>query len=137
MEFHLIANIFPLMQGAEYEQLKADIKANGLLEPICVDNGMILDGRNRYRACQELGIEPEYVQYQGVDTLQYVISKNLHRRHLNETQRGVIAHNMANMRQGERTDLQPSDSSPKVSQIEAADMFDISERTLGRIRSDY
>jgi len=51
MEFHEIANIFPLMQGADFDDLCQDIAANGLIEPIWTHDGMIIDGRNRYRAC--------------------------------------------------------------------------------------
>ena len=50
-EFHAVANLFPLMQGAAFEELVADIKKNGQREPILCDaEGRILDGRNRYRA---------------------------------------------------------------------------------------
>ena len=54
--FHPIANLFPLMEGPEFYALVADIKANGLHHLVVVFKGAILDGRNRYRACQEAGI---------------------------------------------------------------------------------
>ncbi|MCD6295935.1 MAG: ParB N-terminal domain-containing protein, partial [Deltaproteobacteria bacterium] len=54
MEFHEIANMFPLMEGTEFDALVTDIKENGLLEPIWLYENKILDGRNRYRACQEV-----------------------------------------------------------------------------------
>lgn len=91
MEFHKIANIFPLMDGDEFDQLVTDIKQNGLLVPIIMYEGQIIDGRNRYRACLEADIEPRYEQYNGTDPLEYIISINLHRRHLNESQRALIA----------------------------------------------
>ena len=60
-EFHEVANIFPMMQGDEFDALKADIDANGLREPVWLHpDGRIIDGRNRYLACCELGIEPQY-----------------------------------------------------------------------------
>lgn len=51
MDFHPIANLFPLMTGDEYLALVEDIRANGLLEPVVLYEGKILDGRNRYNAC--------------------------------------------------------------------------------------
>ena len=136
MEFHKIADIFPLMEGAEFDALVADIKKNGLLEPIWLYEGKILDGRNRYRACQIADVEPRFMKYVGDNPLQFVISCNLHRRHLTESQRAVIAAKMANMKQGARTDLQPSANLPKViSQPEAAKMFNVSERTIRSIKA--
>lgn len=114
LTYHEAANLFPLLEGDEFDALVSDIKQNGLLEPICLYEGKILDGRNRYRACIELGIEPKYTNYRGtLSPLEYVISKNLHRRHLTSSQRAVLALDVlplleaeAKERQGARTDLQ-------------------------------
>jgi hypothetical protein len=65
-EFHPLANVFPLIEGAEFDELVADIKANGLNQCIELYEGKILDGRNRYRACLAAGVEPLAVQYRGV-----------------------------------------------------------------------
>jgi phage N-6-adenine-methyltransferase len=90
MKYHEKSNIFPLMSKDEYEQLRDDIFSNGLLEPIILYEGDILDGRNRHMACLELGIEPKCYEYTGDDPESYVISKNLHRRHLSKEQRQEI-----------------------------------------------
>jgi hypothetical protein len=104
-KFHPLAGIFPLMKGAEFDALVADIKANGLLEPIVTYEGMILDGRNRYRACLAAGWTPLRISYQILTSgkegegdllidnpAAYVISTNIRRRHLTPKQkRDLIA----------------------------------------------
>ena len=63
-QFHPLADLFPLMQGEEFDALVADIKANGLRERLDLYQGKIIDGRNRYRALQRLGIDPSADQKQ-------------------------------------------------------------------------
>lgn len=104
MDFHPLAELFPLLEGAEFEVLAEDIRVNGLLEPIVLHpDGSILDGRNRYRACEAAGVEPHFRTFSGNDPHAFVISANIKRRHLNETQRAMIAAKLANMPRGART----------------------------------
>lgn len=92
MEFHEAANIFPMLTGDDYRALVEDIRQNGQHEPITLYDGKILDGRNRYAACLELGIEPWCREWDGSGSpISYVVSLNLHRRHLTSSQRAVIA----------------------------------------------
>lgn len=77
------------MSDEEYEILSKDIATNGQLEPITLFEGVILDGWHRFQACAELNIEPKYKEYDGNDPVAFVLSKNLHRRHLNASQRAV------------------------------------------------
>lgn len=129
--FHEVADIFPLMQGEEFAQLVSDIKEHGLRESIWLYGDQIIDGRNRYRACQEAEVEPAFREWEGEGSLvAFVLSLNLHRRHLDESQRSIVAAKIANMRQGARTDLEPSANLPEVSQAEAADLLNVSERSV-------
>ena len=93
MHPHPYSLIFPSMSREEYSQLSTDIAKNGLLEPITVYQGMVLDGRNRDIICHNLGITPKIVEFTGTDqqALDFVISKNLHRRHLSASQRAMVA----------------------------------------------
>ena len=113
--FHPFADIFPMMDEVALAELAADIKAESQREPIHLWQDQIIDGRNRYAACKLAGVEPiiKKIEFPGGDAeaLAYVLSRNLKRRHLSVTQRSDVARRLANMRQGERTDLaQPSDA---------------------------
>lgn len=89
---HEIASIFPLLPESELEALAADIKANGLREPIVLHEGKILDGRNRYRACKIAGVEPRVEQHRANGSLvEFVFSMNYHRRHLTQSQKATSA----------------------------------------------
>jgi ParB-like chromosome segregation protein Spo0J len=92
LEEHPKAAIFTMLEGEAYEQLRDDIHEHGLREKIILLDGLILDGRNRYKACRELGIEPEVQELEECnDALAYVLSANLHRRHLTTGERAAIA----------------------------------------------
>ena len=99
-EIHPLAEIFPLMTDEELNELGDDIKKFGQREPIKLFDGKILDGRNRYEACLRKGIEPVTVEYQGDDAVAFVVSENLRRRHLNESQRAMVATRLTNLSHG-------------------------------------
>ena len=91
-QFHEVVDIWPKMQPREFAELVADIKANGLREPIWTYQGEIIDGRHRYLACKEAGVEPRYQEWDGQGSLiLFVASLNQHRRHLDAGQRAMIA----------------------------------------------
>lgn len=81
------------MSAAEQERLAADIAAHGLLEPIALLDGMVLDGRCRLRACATLGVEPRFVEADlgAQRPIEFVLSRNLRRRELTVVQRALLA----------------------------------------------
>jgi hypothetical protein len=128
-EFHPAANLFPMMSDAELDTLGEDMLQHGQRDPIILYHGQILDGRNRYRACIVKGIEPKVQSERPPDPYTFVATVNLHRRHLSEEQRGMIAARLATMRQGARTDLSPNG---ETSQAKAAELLKVSKRRVER-----
>jgi ParB-like chromosome segregation protein Spo0J len=94
LEGHRLANYFPAIEGQEFDDLVESIRKNGQLNPIILFEGKILDGKNRFRACQQLGINPITQEYSGNDPLDFVIAENINRRHLTESQRAMLATKM-------------------------------------------
>ncbi len=90
MEFHEAANIFPLDEE-HLDELAGDIRKNGLQVRIETSGGKIIDGRRRYLACQKVGVQPRFNEVNLADPVAYVVSLNLHRRHLTPAQRSMCA----------------------------------------------
>ncbi|WP_329046178.1 hypothetical protein [Pseudomonas aeruginosa] len=133
LEYHAYANLFPLLQGNEYEALKRDIGRNGQQEEIVLLDGLILDGRNRYRACLELEIEPATRPFTDADPLAYVLSVNLVRRHLTTAQRAMIAVELSLM--GKDLGDDAADPTPtKLLLEDAAEVMGVSPRSVSSAR---
>lgn len=90
LELHPLCTLFPRLSGAEFQALSEDIAANGLREPIVTLDGMILDGGNRYRACLDAGVKPTFAKFKGGNIVSFVLSANMHRRHLSAGQQAAI-----------------------------------------------
>ena len=103
---HPAAELFPMMPPDQYEAFKEDVRKNGFQQEIVLYKGEILDGRNRYKAAVELGMLDdlwigEMDEDYEFDPYQWVISRNLHRRHLTESQRAMVASKLAKLRVGD------------------------------------
>ncbi|CAN7334469.1 MT-A70 family methyltransferase [Bosea sp. LjRoot90] len=149
LSFHSLANLFPLIEGEAFADLVGDVRAHGLREPIVLLDGEILDGRNRYRAglAAEL-FEPqpsrralklwfrEHDDAQDGAPLAFVLSRNLHRRHLSESQRAMVAVKLEGFRHGgvrageQDADLQLA----PLTRAEAADIAKVSPRSVAFAR---
>jgi ParB-like chromosome segregation protein Spo0J len=137
--FHPLVKIFPEMEEFAFAELVADIKANGIREPITIYKNQILDGRNRWRACQKLGIACPQRAYEGKgeerDLRAFVVSKNLHRRHLNTSQRAMIAAEIADMthggdRKSDQAGKVQLDSVSRPSRTDAAQLLNVSPESV-------
>jgi DNA methylase len=140
--YHPLANIFPLLEGSDFQRLVDDVRANGLRFPIIVYDGQILDGRNRHRACEAADKPVRFEPFTGADPVAYVVSANLARRHLNESQRAMVAAKLANMPAHRPPDISPSieglfgslepPAPPRVSQDQAAAMLNVGRASVER-----
>lgn len=138
---HPAADLFPLIEGEAFDALCESIGKDGLEQDIVLTHdGLLLDGRNRLRACYVTG------QLERFKTLSemyangyvgYVVRLNIHRRHLSASEKAAIAAEALGMyeaeakaRQGTRNDLkqdfgqriaQSEDRAPKATEAAASD----------------
>jgi ParB-like chromosome segregation protein Spo0J len=137
IEVHPAANIFPMIKGKAFDELVEDIRQNGLKESVVFYQGQLLDGRNRYRACQVLGIDPEAAEIdeeEGFDPVAWVLSMNLHRRHLGETEREAIGAKIANLKHGD-VKTQKNDATNVASKYEVAEQLNVNAKGIERAKS--
>ncbi|MER5348933.1 ParB/RepB/Spo0J family partition protein [Kitasatospora sp. NPDC002551] len=91
LKIHPYADMFPLLAEDEMHDLAEAIKTHGLLEPIVLGpDGVLLDGRNRLAACERAGVTPTFTTYTGTDQVAYILSANVHRRHISAGQRAMV-----------------------------------------------
>lgn len=123
-EIHSLAKMFPDMGDSEFEDLKEDIKKRGLLESIWTYEGKVLDGRHRFSACNDLGMECSFRKYEGNDPVGFVISLNLKRRHLDTSQKAMVGTRIATLNNAGRPKLISENS--LITQAEAAKTVNVS-----------
>jgi hypothetical protein len=116
LRFHPIANLFPMISESELADLGADMKANGQVETVKLFQGMILDGRNRYTAGVKCNLPVRTEIFSGSmrEALDWVISKNLHRRHLTESQRAIVAAQIGRLKLGDNQHTRAATSGPTL-----------------------
>lgn len=131
LPLHPLCTLFPKMDAETFAAFVQDFVDNGQIEPIVTLDGHVLDGRNRQDACAELGLVPDLVEFAGDDPLAFVLSKNLARRHLSESQRAMVAASLVSLKQGLRKALHPG----AVTQRDAAQKLSISERAVRAARA--
>ena len=119
--------VMPPLSSEEYQELHDDIKINGVLEPIHVDEeGVVIDGHHRSKIANELGIPCPVITHDDLDDAgkrSLAFTLNLKRRHLNrEQRRALIAESLK--------------SDPQLSNREHARRTGASDKTIGTVRGD-
>lgn len=153
-EVHPVAALFPYIEGDAFREFVEDIRTNGQREPVVLDvDGRLLDGRNRARACQVLGIDVKETRYSGDNVDGWIISHNVHRRHLTTSQKAMIAARLATLKQGGSNNpvgrnqhevkgsnepltcdrSQTERSAPSI--VEAANQFNVARESVKRARA--
>lgn len=97
---HPAAEIFPLLDAKAAAELALDIQRQGLIDPLVIWDGFLLDGRNRRAACKEASVDPRVEEFTGEDPVDFIISKNIHRRHLKLGERALLAAELARLGRG-------------------------------------
>lgn len=95
-KIHPVAARFPLFTDDELADLAQHIKQHGLQQAVVLtaDGKTLVDGINRYRACQKADVKPSFrnlpASYTEYDIIMYIIGANMRRRDLNAGQRGML-----------------------------------------------
>jgi len=137
--FHSLADVFPLIEGPEFDDLVKDVQEHGLHHPVVIHEGKILDGRNRYRACQALGIPHREIPFKGDDPVAFVISENMRRRHLTPAQLALAGERLATALVGHpvKSPAGPADGEPTAPPTtidQAARLTGASPTAIKRVR---
>lgn len=89
---HPLSAAFPPMSATEYDALCKSVAEIGLLNPIVLFEGMVIDGWHRYCACHdEMVLAPTVNLASDIDPQSYVIAQNKDRRHLTQSQLATAA----------------------------------------------
>jgi hypothetical protein len=130
LQQHPLSAAFPSMPEAEIDALAMDVEKNGQREPAVLFEGMVLDGWHRYIACTKAGVEFKAAEFDGDDPVSFVISKNLHRRHLTSSQRAAAVVATSTWRPAGRHISNQAPSARLTSNAEMARAAEVSERTI-------
>lgn len=135
-KIHHAASVFPLMSDDDLARLAADIQLHGLREPIVLLTGLVLDGRNRLRACEKIGIEPTFRNLADCNCknpIGFVLAANLHRRQLTTSQRAFAAARIAKLENGtnqHQRRVEGRQNCPPITIDHAARMFGVSPMSI-------
>jgi hypothetical protein len=132
---HPIADLFPLLAGADRDEFRESVKERGVVAPIAVNlQGILLEGRNRLIIADELGVECPKVVVDVNDEAGWIIAMNLKRRHLDAGQRAMIAEQLANMPLGGADYRSLNLDTDKSSMVDAAKKMQVSRASVAIAR---
>lgn len=132
---HPLSAAFPSMPGHEVAFLAQDIAEHGQREPGVIFEGQILDGWHRYRACEIAEVEFQHVEFPADgDPVAFVKSRNLHRRHLTNSQRAASIVACSKWASGGAT---PAPGAGVQTTAQMAAEADVSARTINQAKTAH
>lgn len=148
-QVHPAANVFPMIEGEQFDALVESVRQHGLMEPVWLTpDGTLLDGRNRLAACKAADIQPTFRVYQGDNLVDLIVGLNIHRRHLSAGQKAMAANDLlpiyeaetkrgrplANEDQENVADLPHLSKRNSLARDKAADAVGTSGRAVGQAK---
>ena len=128
-----LAKVFPDLPAEQFEDLVKSVQRNGLRDAITLQRGEVIDGRHRYQACIRAGVKPKFEYLpDDADPVQFVLDKNLERRHLNPSHRAIVAYKLSSMSKPGRP-ANSQDDEPQITQGEAAIRLQVSKRSITNV----
>lgn len=140
LQQHPLSAAFPSMPDGELGALAIDIEAHGQREPGVLYEGMVLDGWHRYLACRKVGREFKAVELNGEDPIAFVLSRNLHRRHLTASQRAaavVAAHNWKPLGSNQHGVGEGRNPVPTLTEKQMAEEAEVTTRTIRQAKAAH
>jgi len=135
-EIHKIANLLPMITGPAWKEFLESVRRDGITSEIVLtpDGKTIIDGRNRYKACKELGIKPLTRKFgsrptDGASVAAFIIRENLERRQLTDSQRAIAGAKLSKLGRGQK-----SKDGSELTQPDITALLNISGATLSRAK---
>lgn len=133
---HPYAEMFPALEGEAKQALLQDLKENGQQEPVVLWQGKVLDGRTRQALLVYLKQPVKYREFRGDDdkAFRFALSANLHRRHLTDQQRAMVAARAATLKPHRPAAADNGAARPTLTVGQAATLLDVPERQVKKAR---
>ena len=133
---HPLSAAFPAMAAEDFQGLKDSIENIGVQNPITIFEGMVVDGWNRYKAANELGMDcPSKELDAWIDPVAFVRAQNKDRRHLPLSAWALIEVSLREWKPSHRPDKGELSSPLRASNQEMADAVGVTKRTIQQAKA--
>ncbi len=132
---HPLSAAFPSMTPEQFQGLKDSIEINGVLNPITLYEGMVIDGWHRYRAANELGMDCPKVEFdESIDPKDFVLAQNKNRRHITAAQLAMATTEVYAWAPRGRQNKSAFSADINKTSAELAEISGTSERTINQAK---